>query len=601
MNKQSRMTSVLSSLLPDIGQAIARFPVSVVIAALFTSLHLVGMSDLLGLESEGSLRLSLALVLGFLWAFASGLAGEAKGWSPVLRYGVVGLGVALFGLASALLPTLDFQPFLALPALLIGAGLSPYMVGWRTQENAAFWQFNHRLWLGAGLALFGAVLFAGGLSIIIETIEALFDIAMPDSAHEKIWTLGLGLVAPVNWLTLAPADFAEPAEEGAPAEFTARATATIVKYILAPLVLIYTAILYSYAVKIAIDGALPKGRVGPLVLGYGAVGTISVLLAYPVRADGGPLVAALWRHWFWLILVPVGLLFMALYQRIAQYGWTEERYLVALAGVWLIALALVQGLSGRLRDLRLAPALLAALLMLASIGPWGARGVALTSQVGELVRLLEAEGRLAAGKIVVAPATPLSNEAQARIRSIVRYLARNNELAALDPWFEGGKRPRADDTGPRQRERALLAALGVRTPLAPKLPGGPDALAFSAQTPGAFDVSGFGRIAGPISFVLHPGQAKLSFQIGHPRGSIGLEISFQAIIVLVAEGTQVRFDMAAVLQDFRGHGGGPRLLRREHEGRGAALLFEELRADGTAGGLTRLNGRVWVFVVPPGN
>ena len=76
---------------------------------------------------------------------------------------------------------------------------------------------------------------------------------------------------------------------------------------------------------------LPKGRLGPLVLGYGAVGTLSVLMAYPIRNHGGPLVKALWRHWFWLTLVPVGLLFMAAYQRIAQYGWTEERYLVVAA------------------------------------------------------------------------------------------------------------------------------------------------------------------------------------------------------------------------------------------------------------------------------
>ena len=40
-----------------------------------------------------------------------------------------------------------------------------------------------------------------------------------------------------------------------------------------------------------------------------------------------------WRYWVWHTVLPVLLLFIAVYTRIAAYGLTEPRYAVVLIGV----------------------------------------------------------------------------------------------------------------------------------------------------------------------------------------------------------------------------------------------------------------------------
>ena len=271
------------------------------------------------------------------------------------------------------------------------------------ERNAAFWLFNHRLWLAAALALLGAGLFGAGLSIILETLNFLFGLELPSKWHEHIWTVALGFMAPVSWLALAPRNFTEPLGEREETEFTTRSVASLVKFVLVPLLLVYTGILYAYAVKIGLARTLPKGTLGSLVVGYLLAGAATLMLAYPSRDSGGALVRLFWRYWVWLALMPVLLLFLAAYTRIAAYGLTEQRYLIVLIGVWALILAVLRIWRPLNFDLRLAPAVLAVLLLAACFGPWGVIGFSVLSQKAELAGILQAKGLLADGKIVTKP------------------------------------------------------------------------------------------------------------------------------------------------------------------------------------------------------
>jgi hypothetical protein len=73
-------------------------------------------------------------------------------------------------------------------------------------------------------------------------LNFLFGLELPMKWHEHIWTIALGFMAPVSWLALAPQSFTDKLSEQE-AEFTTRAVATIVKFVLVPLLLAYTAIL----------------------------------------------------------------------------------------------------------------------------------------------------------------------------------------------------------------------------------------------------------------------------------------------------------------------------------------------------------------------
>ena len=147
-----------------------------------------------------------------------------------------------------------------------------------------------------------------------------------------------------------------------------RCRTPLVKFVLVPLLLVYTAILHAYATKIGLERTLPKGTLGNMVVGYLLTGAATLMLTYPIRASGGALVRLFWRSWVWLALMPVLVLFLAAYTRIKAYDLTEERYLIVLIGIWAFILAGLRIWRPVNFDPRLAPAVHRALRLNASSG-----------------------------------------------------------------------------------------------------------------------------------------------------------------------------------------------------------------------------------------
>ncbi|MDA7949011.1 MAG: DUF4153 domain-containing protein [Hyphomicrobiaceae bacterium] len=542
---RNSLLNALKSFTPDVGAAVRRFPLASLIALTFTLLHLFEINKVFGLSGDAWMRVSFGLGTAFLWSLATSLYAERHHWSVPKRTLIELAGFAVVALFFAQPVLFALQPQLVFLSAGISVGLAAY-VRVKDASNAAFWQFNHHLWLGAGLSLVGALLFAGGLSLIVETLELLFEVDFPGSTHEKIWTVAFGLIAPLNWLSLTPQDFAETAHEGEQDEFTSRAVAVIVKYILAPLLLVYTAILYAYAVKIAIDGMLPKGRLGPMVLAYGALMTLTVLLAWPARMVSGPLVTVFWRHWFWLILGPVALLFLAVYQRIDQYGLTDERYIVTLAGLWLAFLAIWFLLRGGVRDLRVLPASLAVALFLASFGPWGAVGVSVRSQTAQLAALLERQGRLKDGRIVVPDTAKLLPRPEGRrAASILRYLERNHSLHTLEGWFDAAENsPFQPGSSTAKTSKAILKAIGA--PAGAHVLTEAEHLNFTATRPVSLQVSAFDAVIGPLAVKRQATNVTLEVENG---GKLSVDFENNVLTVRLGDGRTLLFDVAATARE----------------------------------------------------
>ena len=374
--------------VPELAVVAKRFPFALLAALALTFYFLLDVHKhepwLLEIRQ---VRIPAALAAAFLWSFAAALHAEAKGLDARVHRALVLAGWLVIWLLAALAKAIDLDIPLLLAVLTLAVGLAAYVA--LPPRNAAFWLFNHNLWFGwmaSGLVL---LLSAGGITVILETLRYLFGLAIPYQIHEKIWAIAGFLVAPVYWLSHVPRNFDTAVAAAEPTELVSRLRAAMVKFILVPLLLAYAAILHIYAVKILIDGSLPKGRLGWLVLTFGGVLAATALAAFPTRAVGGRLVALFWRFWPWVLVVPLGLLFLAVGARIREYGLTEQRYLVALAGVWLASLVVTQGLRPE-RDLRLIPGVLMGLLAFASFGPWGAYGWPIRNQVREFSVRLEA-------------------------------------------------------------------------------------------------------------------------------------------------------------------------------------------------------------------
>jgi len=147
------------------------------------------------------------LAASFLWVVAVDLFVESQGRTQRVRGIAWVAGIAVIALLFHFRWEAWFFPPLLFGALLFAVGLAAQLQ--RGERNAAFWLFNHRLWLAAALGLIGAVMFGGGLSIILETLNFLFGLELPEKWHERIWTVALGFLAPVSWLALAPQNFTD--------------------------------------------------------------------------------------------------------------------------------------------------------------------------------------------------------------------------------------------------------------------------------------------------------------------------------------------------------------------------------------------------------
>lgn len=444
------------SRFPHAAAALRRFPLAIAIAAAFT-LYALALDDV----DDVSLRILQFLVASFFWVVAVDFFAEAQGHAFRARALLWLGGMAVL----ALLFWLAWDIWLVAWLLLGGLLLLPPLAGHlgRGETNETFWLFNHRLVLAALLASVGSVLLLFGLIATIQTVDYLFGPGVPPAAFKYVWLISLGFIAPVSFLALAPRNFHDRLTEASASEFTFRAVAALVKFVLVPLLLVYTTILYAYAAKIALAWELPKGTLGSMVMAYLLIGAVTLLLAYPTRDTSGPLVRLFWRYWVWLAALPVLLLFIAGVRRIADYGVTEPRYLIMLVGVWAVILAGARVLSGEKFDLRIVPGALALLMLAGSFGPGGAVGFSVMSQKDELAQILAEAGVLVDGKIVpqTAGGNPYGDQAW-RVRGIEWYLNMRRALGVLAPWFEGlPDDPFAPGKTPEQTAQGVLSALGL--------------------------------------------------------------------------------------------------------------------------------------------
>lgn len=373
--------------------------------------------------------------LGLPLMTALALAGEKHKWSRSVSWGVQLFGLLLLVAYAFTLPTnLPNEPARHLIRfMLLAVGLilftmtAPYL---KRGEVNGFWQYNKTLCFRLFVtAVFSAVLFAG-LAIALAALDNLFGIAVPDKRYGELWVLVAGLFAP--WFFLA--GIPENLDALEQVEDYPKGLKIFAQYILFTLVIVYLVILYAYLLKILFLWSWPKGWVSSLILGFSATAILSLLLMYPIRdrSDNAWIRSA--GRWLYIVLIPlVVVLFLALHERIRDYGITESRYAGIALGIWLSAQVLYF-LFSKAKSIKFPLVSLCLTSFLVSFGPWGMLSVSERSQVARLQRLLAANGILADGKIRTEHGKLTQEDAQ-EISSIVRYLERTHGYGAIQPWF----------------------------------------------------------------------------------------------------------------------------------------------------------------------
>lgn len=325
--------------------------------------------------------------------------------------------------------------------LLAAAALLPFVAPTLGAGRRRSWWIHARLLLRVAVAgAYGAALFVG-IALAIAAIGQLFELKIHGEAYAHLagWTF----LALVPWLVVGRAEAL--VRPDAPRADDARRFARVVAiFLAAPLAIGYTAILYAYAVRVAVTGEVPKNLLSPLVACAAALWLLAAFLVEPLRgrADAAGLTRLV--RWLPAALLPMlGLGLWAVGVRIAQYGWTEFRYVrvatfVALAG--LAAAGTVRlwtgrgGRSGagvgsprpsiRREDEARAtafggsrsdraplpwatvPAVLAAAAFLSAVGPWSAPAVTRRSQQARLADAIERAREVAGVPADTTPGAP---------------------------------------------------------------------------------------------------------------------------------------------------------------------------------------------------
>ena len=494
------ITGYFRTFVPNLADAAARFPGPVIASfAMGSAANLmIAHKDFAGRQFYSDLLWSGAAA--FLASGCTHLFAEAAGWH---RQRGAGLAI-LTGFLAAL--AYWFHTELGLHRIFFTAGLVLLLLSAAFlragASQAAFWLFDLRLGVAALLSVVVTGIACGGITAILKSLEFLFEVSVPNDLYPHVWVTGATVVGPIYGLAITPKSLEEEINvHEYQSSMLERGAAVLINWVLVPLTLIYAVVLYAYAIKISASWSLPKGQIGTLVMLFALAGTAAYLISYPWRDEGTALLRWFRSSWFILTLVPVALLIVGTWRRITDYGITPERYALAVLAFWLAGIAGYAVLRRGKIDIRLIMASLAIVMLIGSIGPWGARMISARDQYARLESLLVRHGLLKEGKLAepLPPAHSVPVEARQTAVSIIRFLAEEGEHDRLRPWLAGSSAATAAEktADPGLIADRLIQALGYAS--LENLPADLQRVHFEASASGAFTVPAGSEVRGPIN------------------------------------------------------------------------------------------------------
>lgn len=427
---------ILQTLFPidDLKRTIMRFPLSALCSALFSALLILNLHDVIDLGANDSLlgRWLGSFVYGFFWFGAVRLYAEQRLASPITATlgALLGYGAFVAYIFWQDTQVLEWQMPLLIVVLVASIGVAPFIRNGRKDDDLAFWRFNHDVWQGAALAVIISVLWAAGAAATLASLKYLFGLDIDNNLYGDIWALATGIFAPLYALSRVPLyieDKPFDPQSVKPLRF-------VVNWVLTPLLLIYTAILYAYFLKIAIMQDMPRGQLSYMVMGFGGVGVATYLMAWPMRENGLAAVKLFNKIFFPALVLPVIMQVFALWMRVDQYGVTEQRYLVGMSALWLGAIALWY--SFKAPPLKSMLWLLIGLVLVSAFGPLNAPRIAVQSQIARLDAVLLKNEIIVDGEIQKA-SKDISFDDRKTISSVLSFLSRRDAEDYIAFWPKG--------------------------------------------------------------------------------------------------------------------------------------------------------------------
>ena len=281
------------------------------------------------------------------------------------------------------------------------------MLLWPTlgQRNIEItWNYHIRLVYAIAITCILAAILILGIIAILLSIQYLFNIEMSNIIAVAIAVI-LAFFCPCCAMALMPINKDHYDKPLAYSKFLK----VLVLYILLPLVCIEAIVLYLYAITILVSWQLPDGGVAYWVFSYAIAASIVWYLLMPVFRSEQPSKLKFLDRGFFISLIPLlVLLFVGLFRRIHDYGFTTNRYIVLILACWFLIVALVM-IFRKSRNVTSLLCSLVIISLLALFGPWSMFSLPKSMQIKRFEQIANEYHILENGKIVPS-VEPLNRE-----------------------------------------------------------------------------------------------------------------------------------------------------------------------------------------------
>jgi hypothetical protein len=293
-----------------------------------------------------------------------------------------------------------------------------------------FWSFNQTLFTRLILgAFYSGILLAGILGALVA-VDELFHYNIDDKIYQYVCAFVLIIFNTLFFLAGIPNNTQGLQQSSV----YPKGLKVFTQYLLIPLVLLYLLILYVYSAKTLFEWDLPKGWVSNLILAFSSLGIFCLLLLYPLQSSKeNRWINILSKSFYFAILPLIVFLWVAIGVRVNQYGITEARYYIIVLAAWL-AIVAIYFIFSKGKNIKVIPASLFVLCVVASVGPLSAFQISKWSQLNRLEVLLVKNNMLKDGKIVHTKAeVPYQDNVD--IHDIIDYIVYHHDIKDLQPFF----------------------------------------------------------------------------------------------------------------------------------------------------------------------
>jgi hypothetical protein len=247
-------------------------------------------------------------------------------------------------------------------------------------SNVDYWAYVKGVILALLMTLNFTIVIVLGVNVALYAVEELFGFNVKGKYYMMLDVFIIGVFSVAYFLSQIPSQIQSIKAILPPP----RVEKFFTLYVLTPLAGLYFIILYAYTAKILMSADWPKGLLAWLIVAFSAVAVLTYLFWTHFAAEQ----TSKWRRWIWLaIFVQTLLLFVAVSMRIAEYSWTENRYMVLFLGVWLAGNSLYF-LVKKEAKIKWIFVSLSLLIAISQVGPLSAYNVSQKAQATRLESLL---------------------------------------------------------------------------------------------------------------------------------------------------------------------------------------------------------------------